>query len=237
MKKTKDLFGAGLSFGLILVLQSGCASTGVLPQPAIKPETVTQSVAKPVALPDSDMLSLSGKVVETFNAGNYTYMNIEKDGQKTWAAIPYTKISVGQEVVVRSGMKMGQFTSKSLNRTFDNIIFSVGLVTDAKEELPSGHPPMDGKVQVDKGQPTPAPDIKAPLSGKVIETMDSGGYTYVNLENSGKKVWAAVPITKVSVGQELTLQPGQEMTNFNSKSLNRTFESVIFSGGVIPTAK
>jgi hypothetical protein len=75
------------------------------------------------------------------------------------------------------------------------------------------------------------------VSGKVVETMDSGGYTYICLEKDGKKVWAAVPTMKVSVGQELILQPGQEMNNFKSKSLNRTFDSVIFSGGPLPAPK
>ena len=70
------------------------------------------------------------------------------------------------------------------------------------------------------------------LSGKVVETMDSGGYTYVSLENSGKKTWVAVPATAVKVGQMVTCQPGMEMKNFTSKTLNRTFESIFFSGGI-----
>jgi len=71
-----------------------------------------------------------------------------------------------------------------------------------------------------------------PLSGKVVETMNSGGYTYVSLENGGKKTWVAVPATVVKVGQMVTCQPGMEMKNFTSKTLNRTFESIIFSGGI-----
>jgi hypothetical protein len=70
------------------------------------------------------------------------------------------------------------------------------------------------------------------LSGKVVETMSSGGYTYVCLENSGNKTWVAVPQSTVKVGQNLTCQPGMEMKNFTSKTLNRTFASIIFSGGV-----
>ncbi len=70
------------------------------------------------------------------------------------------------------------------------------------------------------------------LSGKVMETMNSGGYTYVSLEKNGKKTWVAIPATTVKVGQEMTCQPGMEMKNFTSKTLNRTFESIIFSGGV-----
>jgi len=70
------------------------------------------------------------------------------------------------------------------------------------------------------------------LSGKVVETMNSGGYTYVSLEKSGKKTWVAIPQAAVKVGQELSCQPGMEMKNFTSKTLNRTFESIIFSGGI-----
>jgi ribosomal protein L18 len=69
------------------------------------------------------------------------------------------------------------------------------------------------------------------LSGKVAETMNSGGYTYVLLEKKGKKTWVAVPEMKVAVGQEMTFQPGAEMVNFQSKSLGRTFDKIIFSGG------
>lgn len=72
-----------------------------------------------------------------------------------------------------------------------------------------------------------------PLSGKVLETMDGGGYTYVLLKNGDDKVWVAIPIMKASVGQDLTLSPGYEFKNFNSKGLNRKFDRVIFSAGVI----
>jgi hypothetical protein len=74
-------------------------------------------------------------------------------------------------------------------------------------------------------------DPKAGPSGKVVETMDAGGYTYVCLEKNGKKTWVAVSQTKVVVGSNMTFQPGSEMQNFTSKSLGRTFDSIIFSGG------
>lgn len=73
----------------------------------------------------------------------------------------------------------------------------------------------------------------SPISGKVVESMDSGGYTYVNVENAGKKTWVAVSQTKVKVGQTISFQPGAVMNNFQSKTLNRTFETIVFSGGVI----
>jgi len=76
-------------------------------------------------------------------------------------------------------------------------------------------------------------DSNAGLSGKVVETMDAAGYTYVCLEKNGKKTWVAVSQTKVVVGSNMTFQPGAEMQNFTSKSLNRTFDSIIFSGGPV----
>jgi hypothetical protein len=96
----------------------------------------------------------------------------------------------------------------------------------------------DAPAPASQAQPSQAqPSAKAAqaepsLSGKVVETMNSGGYTYVSLENNGKKTWVALPATAVKVGQEVTCQPGMEMRNFTSKTLNRTFESIIFSGGI-----
>lgn len=71
------------------------------------------------------------------------------------------------------------------------------------------------------------------LTGKVVETMDSGGYTYVQIDDGGKKKWVAVPRSKVVKGQNISFSPGIEMHNFESKTLNRTFDSIIFSGGVV----
>ena len=71
------------------------------------------------------------------------------------------------------------------------------------------------------------------LSGKVIETMDSGGYTYVQIEKNGTKTWVAVPSTKVVKGQNISFSPGMEMQNFESKTLKRKFDRIVFSGGVV----
>jgi hypothetical protein len=93
-------------------------------------------------------------------------------------------------------------------------------------------------------KPTTEPAVKKPsikttkeedggkLSGKVVETMNAGGYTYVCLEKDGKKTWVAVQEMKVTVGSKMSFLPGQVMQNFTSKSLNRTFDSIVFSSGV-----
>jgi hypothetical protein len=91
----------------------------------------------------------------------------------------------------------------------------------------------------EKSAPAPKhpPSMKAEnaetssLSGKVVETMDAGGYTYVCLEKGGEKTWVAAPQMKVTVGKEMDFAPGSVMTNFQSKTLNRTFDMIVFSPG------
>jgi hypothetical protein len=80
-------------------------------------------------------------------------------------------------------------------------------------------------------QPTENIQDTSALSGKVVETMDSGRYTYVCLEKSDKKLWLAVPKMKVAVGQNMSFRPGIEMIDFESKTLNRKFDKIIFSQG------
>ncbi|MCX5877210.1 MAG: OB-fold nucleic acid binding domain-containing protein [Deltaproteobacteria bacterium] len=72
------------------------------------------------------------------------------------------------------------------------------------------------------------------VSGKVLETMNSGGYTYVLVEKGGAKTWVALPQSAITVGSEIACQPGMEMNNFKSTSLNRSFESIVFSEGLAP---
>lgn len=82
------------------------------------------------------------------------------------------------------------------------------------------------------GQNTYAfPQSAPPLSGKVVETMNSGGYTYIHLEKDGKKTWVAVPQMKVAKGQNISLSPGIEMKDFESKTLKRKFKKIYFSTG------
>jgi hypothetical protein len=64
--------------------------------------------------------------------------------------------------------------------------------------------------------------------GTVIETMDSGGYTYSLVDTGADKFWAAAPQYQVQVGDHVDVPEGMPMSNYHSKSLNRTFEVVHF---------
>jgi hypothetical protein len=65
--------------------------------------------------------------------------------------------------------------------------------------------------------------------GKVLEVMDASIYTYMQVAgDKGPPVWIAASQTKVAKGDTISYPNGAVMTNFNSKSLNRTFDSIIF---------
>ena len=75
--------------------------------------------------------------------------------------------------------------------------------------------------------------VAVPLIGKVVETMDGGGYTYILLQSGARQIWVAIRETKVSVGQNVALEPGIEMSEFTSKSIDRTFSTIVFSNGLL----
>ncbi len=73
-------------------------------------------------------------------------------------------------------------------------------------------------------------------SGTVKETENSGGYTYLLVESNGKDQWVAIPQTVVKVGDKVNYIHGLVMENFGSKTLNRTFETIVFSEGLVKEA-
>ncbi|QEM67766.1 DNA-binding protein [Geobacter sp. FeAm09] len=116
------------------------------------------------------------------------------------------------------------------------IVFSssatVALAAPPAPAVPAGHPKIDYPAQSTTHQQS------APISGTVLQAMNSGGYSYIHLQkNSGEKVWLAVTETRVNVGDRMSFMEGLVMKNFESKTLKRTFDSIIFSNGVIPQAK
>jgi hypothetical protein len=105
----------------------------------------------------------------------------------------------------------------------------------ATPATPPGHPAMPAASPQSTAAEAPAAPVA--LSGKVLQTMNAGGYSYVYIEQKdGKKVWVAVAETPVKVGAEMSFKPGMEMGKFESKALKRTFDSIVFSDGVLSGA-
>ena len=74
-------------------------------------------------------------------------------------------------------------------------------------------------------------------SGVVIEAMDSGGYTYLNVITDSDTLWVAGPLTVVSSGDTVHFSAGMLMTEFTSNSLKRTFDKIYFTGTLLAGSK
>lgn len=108
---------------------------------------------------------------------------------------------------------------------------NMGQQTQWNSDNPSA--PQSGQ----QGMPQPPPQ-GADISGRVVQTIDSGGYSYVLVKKKdGEKVWVAAPQMKLAVGEQVTFQGGMEMVNFPSSTLKRTFDKVIFSNGLADSGK
>jgi hypothetical protein len=69
--------------------------------------------------------------------------------------------------------------------------------------------------------------------GEVVETMNSGGYTYVLVDAGGGPAWYAGPPIQVAVGETVVLPPNpMPMRNFESPTLGRTFDLLYLVGAI-----
>jgi len=73
----------------------------------------------------------AGTVLEVIPTDNYSYLKIEEKGSEYWIAVTKMDVSKGEKVYFSQSMEMKNFTSKTLNRTFDSILF----VQDASKSL------------------------------------------------------------------------------------------------------
>ncbi len=90
----------------ICLLLATCSSTWAGERPSATP-----------AVPDA----IHGKVLQTLDAGAYTYLHLKAASGDVWAAVYKAPIKVGAEVSVNHVVLMKNFTSKTLKRTFPTI--------------------------------------------------------------------------------------------------------------------
>lgn len=216
-----------------------------------------QLMAMPKASAAANIPTMSGTVMETMDASGYTYMLVESGAQKTWVAIPATTIEKGAEIKYYEGMVMENFTSKTLNRTFDAVVFSSGLVdkeTDTKPQLPTvaANDSFSAAVEAEKSTSTPAPVVEmsggsvgaiAPLEDITIEkAAGANGYTVEEIftkakDLSGKKVQVHGKVVKFSamiMGKNwIHLQDGTGNPMQNSHDLVVTSSETVEVGNIV----
>ncbi len=107
-----------------------------------------------------------------------------------------------------------------------SILFAL-LATAVEADTPANHPPVDHKAFIQMSDQTP-PDIDSLDQAEVVSVVETKGYTYIEISRDDEPVWLAVPTTAVTAGDMVYYKNSPVVKNHESRTLNRTFPSVIF---------
>lgn len=200
---------------VVLALTAGCAKKATEATASAKPETkaaASATAAEAPALPPPALVTVSGTVLETIDASDYTYMRLKVEGGEMWAAITKAKVKTGQQVTVVNAARMDGFESKTLKRKFDRLVFgSLGEPgAPAQSPMIADHAPAAGAAPAMKeqmaaqhgqaaGGPDDTPDVKVPKAGganaKTVAELWAGRAAL-----KGKDVAVKAKVVKVTSG-------------------------------------
>jgi hypothetical protein len=76
--------------------------------------------------------------------------------------------------------------------------------------------------------PAHIPPASSTVKGEVLEVTNVETYTYLRLRTKDGETWAAVSTAPVKKGDEITLENVMVMKDFESKSLKKTFPTILF---------
>ena len=92
---------------------------------------------------------------------------------------------------------------------------------------PPGHPKI---YETDKA-PHGASSV-LPNKGRVLDVIQAGSYTYLEVKGDEGVKWIAVTQTDVPKDSLIEYSEGNLMKDFHSKVLNRTFPEILFAGSI-----
>lgn len=222
-----------------ITLLAGCSEEPPASQSQAAKPSAQMAPATPAAPATSP--GKSGKVLETMDASGYTYVNVDTGSETFWAAAPQFAVKVGDEVLVPEGMPMSNFSSKTLDRTFDMVYFVPSVMVggaDSLAQMPEGHPQMTNGSQSSK---TTVETTDVDLSGiKAAEGGQTVGDIYAKkAELSGKEVKIRGKVVKFSPSimgknwihiQDGTGEAGANDLTVTTSSMADTGDTVLISG-------
>ncbi len=233
-----------MSFSLCLVLAlaalTGCgannADTDLAP-----PQTDATTAAAP------ETQSFSGEVVETMDAGGYTYVLIDTGSEQIWAASNQFVVAHGDRVTVPIESPMADFRSETLDKSFDLIYFASRIVPEGTAlggGMGSPHGNAMGGGMVSDHAPTMGGHTTAADAGievGTIETPEDGlriGAIWAGREVlSGKTVVVSGKVVKYNGGimgtNWLHIQDGSGSAAEGTNDLTVTSATPVAVGDIV----
>jgi len=169
----------------------------------------------PTAASPANAAMSKGVAANVIHSGGYTYVEVSEKGKSTWIAGGQSPIKPGQEIYWGDAAVMNNFTSKSLDRTFPEILFVAKFITQRPAP--------------------PAPVASKASKGKVISSKTAAGYSYIEVQTGNEVIWIAAPEASVKANDNVSWNGATKMSNFTSKSLDKTFAEIFFVASVSVT--
>lgn len=196
---------------LTLFLMASCQPDKKLAQDQPSPQQHPASQKPPVsshqpktAIPNSHTV-VTQQVIQ---GNSYTYLNVEENNETFWIAVRKTEMTPGEIFSFTDSLKMPNFTSKELQRTFD-VIYFVGAI-DKDGSPPAAHPSIDSNRKIPIGHLAIDPHHEKPsvhpsgLPGSILVKPAPDGISIGELfaskaSYSGKTIRIRGNVTKVNL--------------------------------------
>lgn len=111
------------------------------------------------------------EVTEVIQATSYTYMKVKENMMERWVAVNKQEANVGDVYYYDEALQMNNFTSKDLNRTFDEIYF----INQISKTPLATQPAMAG------GMPAHSGKVDAEQNNAITLNKDSGELTIAKI--------------------------------------------------------
>ena len=170
------------------------------------------------------------KVKDFINTTNYTYIQVEENGNDYWIAVTKMDVKKGETLYFAKSMEMKDFHSTELNRTFDKVLFVDGIAKSPNNQDGSfTHPEINKSPEIkQKVEPLPG--------GKTVKEIFANSN-----ELSGKIVRIRGEVVKVNSGimgrnwihiQDGTSSNGQYDLLVTSNENAKTGDIIVVEGKV-----
>jgi hypothetical protein len=204
--------------------------------------------------------TVTGSVVETMNAANYTYLRLDTGDEKIWAATIQIDVKVGDRLVVPLEMSMRNFHAEKLGRDFPIIYFSSSVsreggapvvpVGAAPAAAPDGQaapaaqaaPAGQGMPAMPAGHPPVGGAAKAPVTVTEVIPPAPGGRSVADVwaqrtALAGKPVVVRGKVVKFLAGimgrNWIHLQDGTGNAKDGTNDITVTTEATVAAGDLV----